>query len=259
MSAEYSAPFQQRHPADRAFFLSMLIVVWAAILSGFIYNNVTKLIAGQLTYPWIVHVHALFFVAWLVFFTAQILLVRSGKILTHRRLGFIGAALATCMVIIGVLTAIITEKLKFGTPVSDPKFLSVMFGDMLVFGGLITAGMFMRFSPAGHKRLMLLATLVLTDAGFGRWLSPLIGKWMGQTNFWEIQTFAEGAWPFVRFQLLPAYVLIAALGVFDLITRKRLHPAYVAGLAWCLPIHLAAGWLYFQPSWTTIALRVIGH
>jgi hypothetical protein len=74
-----------------------------------------------------------------------------------------------------------------------------------------------------------------------------------------IQTLSEGAWPFIRFQLLPAYLLIAAVGVYDLLTRRRLHPAYVAGVAWCLSLHLLAGWLYFQPSWNRVALRIIGH
>jgi hypothetical protein len=74
-----------------------------------------------------------------------------------------------------------------------------------------------------------------------------------------IQTLSEGAWPFIRFQLLPAYLLIAAVGVYDLLTRRRLHPAYVAGVAWCLSLHLLAGWLYFQPSWNRVALRIIGN
>lgn len=251
--------FPQRHPADRAFYATMVVMVWAAILSGFIYNNLRKLLDGTLTYPWIVHIHAVAFVAWLFFFTMQVLFVRYGRVATHRRIGWFGAGLAALMVALGVMTAITTEKLKFGTPAADTRFLSVMFADMLAFGGLVAAAVLLRRSPAGHKRLMLVATLVLTDAGFGRWFSPVIGEWMGQTNFWEIHTLAEGAWPFVRFQLLPAYVLISAVGVFDLITRRRLHPAYLAALGWCVPLHLLAGWLYFQPFWSTIAVRIIGH
>jgi hypothetical protein len=157
------------------------------------------------------------------------------------------------------MTAIMTEQIKFGTAASDPPFLSVMLGDMLVFGGLVTAGMLMRRSPAAHKRVMLIATLVLTDAGFGRWLSPKIVEWMGLKNYWELKNFSEGAWPFIRFQLLPVYTLIAALGAFDLFTRKRLHPVYLRAIACCLPIHLLAGWLYFQPVWKSAALRIIGR
>jgi hypothetical protein len=262
MSAVTSVPgprFAERHPSDRAFFLSMLTVVWAAILSGFIYNNVKKFMAGELTYPWIVHVHALCFVGWLVLFTAQILLVRTGRVATHRRLGIFGAVLAAAMLILGVATALLTERMKFGTPAADARFISVMLGDMLCFGGLVAAGILLRSSPAAHKRLMLVATVALTDAGFGRWLSPALGEWLGQRNFWELSTFAEGMWPFVRFQMLPIYLLIFAIGVYDLITRKRMHRAYLFAVAWCLPIHLLAGWLYFQPFWKAAATRMIGH
>jgi uncharacterized membrane protein YozB (DUF420 family) len=237
----------------------MLVVVWLAILSGFGYNNVQKYLAGKLTYPWIVHIHSVFFVGWLVLFTAQMVLVRRDQVDTHRRLGVFGAGLASVMVVLGVMTAIMTEQIKFGTAASDPPFLSVMLGDMLVFGGLVTAGMLMRRSPAAHKRVMLIATLVLTDAGFGRWLSPKIVEWMGLKNYWELKNFSEGAWPFIRFQLLPVYTLIAALGAFDLFTRKRLHPVYLRAIACCLPIHLLAGWLYFQPVWKSAALRIIGR
>jgi hypothetical protein len=38
-----------------------------------------------------------------------------------------------------------------------------------------------------------------------------------------------------------------------------LHPVYLRAIAWSLPIHLLAGWLYFQPFWKSIALRIIGR
>jgi uncharacterized membrane protein YozB (DUF420 family) len=250
--------FPLRHPWDRTFHLVMLLIVWTAIVSGFAYHNVTKLMAGQLTYPWIVHVHGVVFVGWLLLLTAQVLFVRRGQVALHRRIGMFGAGLAAVMVPLGVATGITTEQLKFGTPASDPKFLSVMFADMLVVGGLIGAGIVLRGNPMAHKRLMLVASLVMTDAGFGRWLSPQIVRWTGVKNFWDIQTFADGGWLFIRFQLLPAYTLIATVGVYDLITRKRLHPAYCWAVAFSLPVHMLAGWLYFQPFWHAIALWIIG-
>lgn len=261
MSSIASAPKHVPHRpnVDRAFYLAMVIVVWAVITSGFGYKNVHKFIDGTLTYPWIVHVHAAAFVGWLVFFTVQVLLVRQRKVSTHRSWGMAGAGLAGLMVVLGGMTAVQTEALKFGTPDADARYLSVMFADMLVFGSLVAAAIVWRSSPATHKRLMLVATLVLTDAGFGRWLSPTVAAWVGGKNFWEIPTFAAGVWPFFRHQYLPAYVLIAAVGLFDLATRRRVHAAYVAAVAWCVTVDLVAGWLYFQPFWSTFALGLIGH
>ncbi len=122
---------------------------------------------------------------WLLLFTAQMVLLHRGQVSTHRRLGIYGAVLAAGMVLLGVLTAIMTEQIKFGTPASDPPFLSVRLADMLVFGGLVTASIRARRIPAAHKRLILIATLVLIDAGFGRWLSPKIVEWAGLKNYWD--------------------------------------------------------------------------
>ncbi len=72
-------------------------------------------------------------------------------------------------------------------------------------------------------------------------LSPKIAEWMELRNYWGMKTFAEGGWAFIRHQLLPAYTLVVALGVFDLLTRKRLHPMYLRAVACCFPIHLLRG------------------
>ena len=54
-------------------------------------------------------------------------------------------------------------------------------------------------------------------------------------------------------------VLALGIGGYDLATRRRLHPAYVAGIAWMLANQLTAVALYFTPAWKTIALKIIGH
>ncbi len=252
-----SRDFPPWHRFDHAFFLVMVVLVWAAILSGFLYKNVNKYLDGTLSYPWVVHAHGVAFFLWLIFFTTQVLLIGRGSVSWHRRLGPFGAVLAAIMVVSGVHTGIVTQRpiyAQFGATI-----LSGIFADMICFGSLVMAGILLRGSPAAHKRLMLVATLGLTVAGFGRWLSPAIDRWLGVPTYWFFPTFSEGAWPFIRFQVLPAYTLIAAIGVYDLLTRRRLHPAYVAAVAWCLPIQVLSGWLYYQPFWKQVAGRILGH
>jgi hypothetical protein len=102
-------------------------------------------------------------------------------------------------------------------------------------------------NPSAHKRLILIATLILTDAGFGRgisiWLSSFLGK-----PYWEYSNYADAFWPFFVRQLSCPFTLIILVGVYDLITRKKLHPAYVWGLFFAFSIDLTAGWLYFDPE-----------
>ncbi|MDB5117418.1 MAG: hypothetical protein JWQ79_2910 [Mucilaginibacter sp.] len=102
----------------------------------------------------------------------------------HKKLGIAGGVLAGVMVILGSVTGVVSEHVKYGTPDSDPAFLAVMFGDMLLFGILAGAGIALRKDASAHKRLMLLATIVLTDAGTGRWFSFKIAHFFGNL-YWE--------------------------------------------------------------------------
>lgn len=166
--------------------------------------------------------------------------------------------LAVFVFVLGVMTALITENVKFGTKFSDPAFVSVMLGDMLVFAGLVTAGISMRKNSSAHKRLMLIATLILTDAGFGRGISIWLASFLGKP-YWEYSNFVDAFWSFIVRQLSCPFTLIFTVGVYDIITLKRLHPAYVWGLISALSIDLTAGWLYFNPEWLKIATKLIGH
>lgn len=104
--------FPPRHQFDQAFFSVMVALVWAAILSGFIYKNVNKFMEGNLAYPWVVHVHGVLYFLWLIYFTAQVFLIGRGSVSLHRKLGPFGAALAAVMVVSGVHTGIVTESLR---------------------------------------------------------------------------------------------------------------------------------------------------
>jgi hypothetical protein len=167
-----------------------------------------------------VHVHALAFVGWLVLLTVQVLLIRIRRADIHRKLGIAGAALACVMLVLGPMTAIFIDRPHVGMPGSHPQFMIVQFAGMLAFPGLVTAAIVLRKQPTAHKRLMLLAILYISDAGFARWLAPGVEALLG-----------EGFWPMMAALYLANDVLIAGMGAYDLITRRRLHPAYVAGVA----------------------------
>jgi len=249
--------FPAYNKADRNFFLTMMILMWAAILSGFGYDMVTKFEQGTLHYPLIVHLHAIAFVGWLVLITTQIILVRTKRVSVHKKLGMIAFAWVPLMVILGCITTIIMSGLQYGTPNGDLHFLSVTLGDMLLFGTIAGAALYMRKHSSAHKRLMLIATLVMSDAGYGRWAAYKIAPFFGD-NFWTYSTFWEGAIPFYGFQVLPTLLTLLALGVYDLVTRKQLHRAYVIALIWYLIITFIACWLYYSPWWYDVAKNIVG-
>jgi hypothetical protein len=119
-----------------------------------------------------VHVHALIFVGWLVLLTAQLLLIRNGRLDIHRRLGMAAAWLIPVMVVVALATAWTVQRQAALLPgPHDPQFISINFTDMLGFATLAVAGFALRRDPSAHKRLIILSTLYLSTAGFARlWL-----------------------------------------------------------------------------------------
>ena len=252
-----SKAFVAYYPADRNFFLSMTLIAWIAIFSGFGYEMVQLNLQGKLHFPLIVHIHAVAFVSWLVLFTVQILLVRTKNLALHKKLGLISFGLIPVMVILGTSTAITMQRLEYGLPNGDLHFTVVQFGDMLLFGCVAGAGIYLRKNYVAHKRLMLLATLILTDAGFGRWLmvkaTPLFGD-----AFFKYTTLSQGFWRFWAYEVPPTLILLLALGVYDMVTRKQLNKIYVWAVAFYLLVTATEGYLYYNNSWFTMMKHLIG-
>jgi len=243
-----TAPFAPRHAADRNAFLALLILTWAGIVGGFGLDVIDHIRNSTRAYPLIVHVHALLFTGWLVLFTIQMMLVRRRRLDLHRRLGLAMAWLIPIMVVIALATAWTVQRQVAALPgPQDPQFISINLTDMLGFATLAAAGILLRRDSPAHKRLMLLSLFYLSTAGFARLWLLTIGP-AGTDTFWGF---------FIAYNL-GGDIPIVLLGAYDLATRGRLHPAYVAGAAWILANELAAAWLYFSPAWKTISLKLLG-
>jgi hypothetical protein len=119
----------------------------------------------------------------LILFTVQVLLIRSRRIDLHKKLGLTAVLLAPLMIGLGLATNVVMQREHFDAGHEELAFMIAPFADMLVFAVLITAGLWLRKSPAAHKRLLLLATLSLLDAGFGRWIGPWILTHWGDGYF----------------------------------------------------------------------------
>ena len=220
MDAGGGARFAPHHPWDRFAVPTMVALIWLGILMGFVPQVVAKAEKHELTYPLAVHIHAAAFVGWLVFLTMQVALVRRRNLALHRRLGVFGALLAAVMVVLGLWVSYVVDNADFGTPRWDPAFFSVQLLDMIGFGVLVAAGVLFRRDAAAHKRLMLLATLCIVDAGYSRWWGASLEALYGKGFFGTWLTYFLGN-----------VLLIAAIALYDLATRRKLHPAYVIGAA----------------------------
>lgn len=231
-------------PADHRFFGAMSIIAVATVAVGFAQTYPARFASGATTVPGIVHVHAAIFSCWLILFVVQTLLVLRKRILLHQQLGVAGMFLAGLMLVVGGLVAVAMARLGHrgipGVEFPDAEgFLLLNLASVVVFSILVAAGWQLRRRPEAHKRLMLMATVGgLLPPGIAR--LPLI----------------SGHAPAIGVAVL-AFLLVGPL--YDLVTRRRVHAAYIWGLALSLatipPIVSAAS---RTPAWHRIAAWLIG-
>lgn len=198
------------------FYTGIVAALILVVGAGFAPSYVAR-IEGAEPIPGFVHAHAAVFTLWLFVMLAQTLLIGAGRPKWHRRVGIAAAVLVIPMLALGYQTAIFGARRghPFGLDPDPPlpdslTFLIVPLFDLVLFAGFVGAALLLRRRPEAHKRLMVLA-------GIGGFAWPAITRipWIaGQ--------------PGPTFGLLA--LLVLALPVHDLVTRRRVHIASAAGV-----------------------------
>lgn len=233
--------FRERHPADAYFFPGLVATIWAMMLAGFVPEVIERATGQARPYPLIIHVHAVVFFGWLVFLASQVMLVRTGNVRWHRKFGLLGFGLALAVAVVGPAAAL-TMQIAHESR-QPPQFLAVQFLNIATFLGLFAAGLALRRHSAAHKRLMLIGTLALAGAGFGR-----------------IMRLATGAPP--PFTIIPGVyfggdLLILSIAIYDWATRGRLHPIFLPAAGASLAVQLTAGYLLHSPAWIAFTRSLV--
>jgi hypothetical protein len=155
---------------DKYFYFAMSLLFAAIVVVGFSRTVNQNLFHPAVPRPFLLWIHAAAFTLWIVFYILQSALVRVRKVKLHRLLGWFGAGLAAVMVPLGFTIAIIMgrfDKHVMHIPGAD-TFLSIPFGDMLIFTVLVSLAIYWRRKPELHRRLLFIGTCGLLDAAFGR-------------------------------------------------------------------------------------------
>ena len=227
---------------DRRFYLSMAIASAAGIFLGFARTFYLKTYFATPALPLVLHLHGAVFTAWILIFVVQTALIADGCVQVHRRLGYAGAFLAGAVVVLGVTAAFWMAKAGRFHSIAfarDPESACMFaLGDMLEFATFIGAGFYFRRNREVHQRTMLMATVyALLPSGLGR--------------------FAFAIHPALPVILIYAFVFAGP--VYDLVTRRRIHRAYVLGLLFFFllspPIRIFFG---MTPGWHRFVHWVIG-
>jgi hypothetical protein len=220
-----------RRNSERWFFGSMAAAMALAVFGGFApqYFLANHYHAPPL--PPLIHVHALIFTSWILLYLTQTTLIAAKRTDIHRKLGIAGGALGLLVIVIGISVAIASARLHLHSPAvpySPPPldFLLIPITDILMFAVLITAGLYNRRKPDTHKRLMLLTTLSLLPAAFGRLAFPghVLGFLSPPSGF--------------LFGLLCTPAFIVACLISDWLTLRRVHRALVYGGTFILVVEI---------------------
>jgi hypothetical protein len=202
---------------DRLFYGGMAVALGLTVFAGFASTYYLRFLDGgpkaTLTggpFTTLVHVHGALFSAWVLLFIVQTALISSRRVAVHRRLGVAGAVLAAAMVTAGTFVAIATAARGSAPPGMDPlAFLIIPLFDMILFSTFVLAALTLRRDKEAHKRLMLLAYVSIVVAAVGRLPGVLA---LGPPAFFGL-----------------AFLFVVAGGVYDLLSRRKVHKVYLWG------------------------------
>jgi hypothetical protein len=204
------SPQASNQSRDRAFYTGIAVAMLITVLAGFARTYFLRPWFMTAPLPWLLHVHGALFTAWILLFVAQTALIATHRIRVHRRLGYAGAVLAGCMVVIGVAAAIHRAAQGSAPPGFDPRaFLTIPLGDMALFAPLIALAIWLRRNKESHKRLIVLASVALMPAPIARIIRPLH---LGPLGFFGCTD-----------------LFIVAGILYDFASRRRVHPASIWG------------------------------
>jgi hypothetical protein len=230
----------QAFPAtgDERFFLKCAIAFAVIIAAGFSF----QLAMGRSTFasPVRVHIHALLFMGWMTIFLLQNILVSTGRVDLHRKLGWIAAGWMVAMVVSGFVVTVAMVRNGVVPFFFRPlQFLIFDPATILAFAGLTVAAVNLRRQTDWHRRLHVSGMALLLGPAFGRLLPmPFLPPY---------------AWEVTFLVCLLVFVTIIAL---DSRRRGSVHPAWKRGLTVWLATFVAIEALTYSPAGLAIYDRV---
>lgn len=220
---------------ERVFFGAMAILLCVIVIIGF---TPTYFGAGVFRAPLpsaVLHIHGAVFSLWMILFLVQTAFISAHRVRWHRTFGTIAFCLPPLMIVLGIMAAIdaLHRNVRIG-PLDPSVSLAIPLIGILAFTMVIYASWHTRRRPDAHKRLILLGTMGLTEAAWGRFPWPSMGI-----------PPAAGA-------VGGLGILVLLLVIYDLIALHRVHrstmwaaPLTFALNAFAVPVGMTAAWHAF--------------
>ena len=226
---------------DRVFFSGMSLVMLGTVLFGF---AKTYFLAGMVRAPLpnvLIHIHGAAFTLWIALLLVQTALIATRNVRVHRVLGLWGFGLAATMIVLGLLAAVDQLRRGGGPPSVDPKtFFIIPLSDIALFALFVYFAYRSRSKPEAHKRLILIATIVLVDAAVARWPIAILQEHP----------------PLEAFVLFGYLLMIVA---FDLFSLRRFSRTTLWASAVFVVVFLTRVPLGSTAAWHSFARAAGGH
>jgi len=198
----------------RSIYLGAALAIASVMFLGFARNYYLRAWLGTRAISFMVHVHGLVMTAWVLLFVTQTLLIAKHRVDLHRKLGIVGVALAAVVLGLGVFT--IANSIERQNPGANATLFMELFVafdgiSLLVFAGLVLAGVIYRQRREIHKRLMLIAMISLLPPAYGRLIANLTHD--------NVELMVLGM----------MYATALSCLLLDAWRHRRVHPAFAIG------------------------------
>ena len=251
MSVSLPADTSQLADAPRGgrrpyFYVVVPVLLVAMALIGFWPQYYGRLVSGTAldrgASHVLVHVHSSLFLGWLAILFTQAMLVRTGRVALHRRLGPLFAVYGYGAAAIGVFAGLQLAgwRVTRGEALDEAAvFVAAPILDMVMFSGFLTAAILYRRRAQIHRTLMLFAAYSLAFIGLVRFLV-------------RIPDVAENLWLFTGLLVAPILACIA----WEYATRRRVHVVWFIGLA-AFTARLLLELLATFPQWLPVGRALV--
>jgi hypothetical protein len=225
-----------------SFYLVIGIVGFLAVVIGFFTTYIQPSFNGDFNAPAIVHIHGGFAFGWILLFLVQTIAVKFRNFRLHKELGYFGLFIAGGIIATMLPTGLfqVNRDLSRGTGDTAVSQIVGVVTTALMFAILVGAGFTFRKKPKTHKRLVLLATIVL-----------LWPAWFRFRHY-----FPSVPRPDIWFGVVLADSLILLSWIADKSTYGKIHPVLLYGGLLIFAEHAFEVLTFDSGPWRVIAKTI---
>jgi hypothetical protein len=235
----------QADRSDRYFYAGMAWFLVLVTVAGFAPRSLGVLSGATPSPPLVVHMHAFVMLSWTVLMALQASLSFGNRMDLHRRLGMVSLLVGPAVLMVLTLVTVARQQDSSATPAA-PIVNNILF---LQIRAIVMFPLFFIWAlatrqrdPQTHKRMVLMATLMLIDAAIARM------SWL------PLNTFP------LDYTMIHAYLLLLPVPAlaYDFVKLGRIHRAWLWGYGLTLPWVLATEFIWNSPWWREFGPKLVG-